>query len=119
MTPCEEFDFCEGNAFVFREDEPTQQKIPINIISPLQSSDPTFHVIPEPDEVIKANQWTTTVRNLLQSESKMNTSITEGQDTCSYLDDIRLERLDTISRQMVVSLIPEGSERLIGSEERI
>lgn len=37
------------------DDEPTVQKIPINIISPLQSLDPTFHVIPAPEEVIKAN----------------------------------------------------------------
>lgn len=56
---------CEDKDFIMSEDEPTKQKIPINIISPLQSSDPTFHVIPEAEDVIRANEWTTTIRNLL------------------------------------------------------
>ena len=45
LTPCEEFILGDSNI----RDEPTKLKIPINIISPLQSSDPTFHVIPEPE----------------------------------------------------------------------
>jgi len=47
--------------------------------NPLQSTDPTFHVIPDyEEEIIKTNQWTHTFRNLINNDNndKMNTSIT-------------------------------------------
>jgi hypothetical protein len=64
------------SSFATKGDEPTQQKIHNHIASPYQSLDLTFRVIPDPQEIARANQWTTTLENLLDNGSKMNTSIT-------------------------------------------
>ena len=58
---------------------------------------------------MKTNNWTKTFKNLLKKEEgRLNISISDGNEIeTSYLSDVKLTKLDTLSRQMVVSLLPE------------
>lgn len=89
-------------------------------ISPLDSLEPTFRCIPDiigedhiKEEVLKTNNWTKTFKNLIGNpDANLNLSISDGQgEISSYLDDIKLDKLDTLSRQMVQSLEPQSTER--------
>ena len=69
---------------------------------------PTFHIIPEAEQIMVKNKWTTTLRNL--DESRMNSSIIEGRDTSIYLVDVRLEKLERLNCNLAASLSSRGSE---------
>lgn len=58
--------------------------------------------------MLKTNNWTKTFKNLIGNpDANLNLSISDGQgEISSYLDDIKLDKLDTLSRQMVQSLEP-------------
>jgi hypothetical protein len=72
--------------------------------------DPTFHLIPDPLDVIKANNWKTTLRNLFEVGANMNSSITEGRDVNNYLYDVKLDKLDNIVNQIGSSIKTISSE---------
>ncbi len=56
--------------------------------------------------ILKENNWIKTFEGLLSLEAKMNNSILEGPDKNDYLSDVKLEKLDLLTRNMVQSLMP-------------
>jgi hypothetical protein len=91
-------------------------------LSGLACFEPTFHCIPElvsedtvREEIMSNNNWTKTFKNLLNNgEGKLNMSITDGQkEVNTYLSDVRLDKLDTLSRQMVESVVSQESNKLL------
>lgn len=84
--------------------------------------EPTFNCIPETineeairETVIKGNDWTRTFKNLLDNkDEKLNISLCDGKEEVNnYLSDVKLDKLDGLSRQMVQSLLSEPSQRSI------
>ena len=96
--------------------EQTKQILPVQRKS-ISNDAPTFHHLPQ-DQVFKANKWATTLRNLLDDDVPMDTSITEGQDVSHYLSDVKLDRLNNLSRQLSTSLM-EGSDKMLPDPPQI
>lgn len=71
---------------------------------------PTFHIIPQAEQIILNNKWKATLRNLDGHETKMNTSIVEGRDSSIYLADVCLEKLERLTCNLAASLSSRGSE---------
>ena len=112
----EEFNFRETN----RGHSPQRAEEKVDCLSQLPIFQPAFNCIPEitnedtlRDEVVKKNDWTRTFKNLLDNkEDNLNVSISDGQEIkSSYLSDVKLEKLDGLSRQMVVSMLTENSQK--------
>ncbi len=65
----------------------------------------------EVNEVFLANKWTAKVKNLMSTRMQLNKSITDGNDTCNYLSEVKLDKLDTMmGKKMVISLLPSKGQ---------
>jgi hypothetical protein len=56
------------------------------------------------------------VVGLLEGDTKLNASVVEGSERNIYLDDVKLDMLDKLGREMVQSLLP--SVELVKLESR-